>query len=61
MKFTARRTAAMICAGAIALSMTALPVAAAATTPDNYVSTSRTGATPPPPSISPFAGHGAVG
>ena len=29
MKFTARRTAAMICAGAIAMSVVALPVASA--------------------------------
>ncbi|MEZ0050439.1 Spy/CpxP family protein refolding chaperone [Mycobacterium sp. MAA66] len=65
MKVTPHRTAALICAGAIAFAMTALPVAAADASTDHLptaVTASSTGdSTYAPVPTSPFANHGAVG
>ncbi|MGB8406205.1 MAG: hypothetical protein WCE30_19270 [Mycobacterium sp.] len=65
MKVTLRRTAALICTGAIAFAVTALPVAAADVSTDHIqtaVTASSSGDTTfAPTPTSPFANHGAVG
>lgn len=73
MKITPRRTATLICAGAVALAMTAVPAATAATVgmQESLASTAVTAtamqansdgsSTYTAPYRSPFSEHGAVG
>ncbi|MDR3664985.1 MAG: hypothetical protein P4L86_32130 [Mycobacterium sp.] len=67
MKITLHRTAALICAGAIAFALTGAPLAAADVSA-NQVQTANTASStadhtyaPGPTINSPFANHGAVG
>jgi hypothetical protein len=73
MKITPRRTATLICAGAVAFAMTTVPAATAATvqmqeslaaatvTPTDMTVNSNGGRTYTPAIRSPFSEHGAVG